>query len=77
VNFYRRHNETVAAMWHRYFLTAGPPASSEAEPAGVDLSDRPFIASVNLLSAALLEILRPFCWEALILLYLLALFTSR
>ena len=67
----------VAAMWHRGFLAVDQAAGAEAQPAGLDLTDRPFVGSVNLISAALLEILRPFCWEALILLYLLALFTSR
>ena len=64
-------------MWHRHLLTVDTTAGAGPEPSGLDLSDRPFIASVNILAVALLEILRPLCWEALILLYLLALFTSE
>jgi hypothetical protein len=64
-------------MWPRDFLNANPAAGPNDEPVGPDLSEHSFIAFVNVVSAALLEILRPFCWEALILLYLLALFTTR
>ena len=53
-----------------------PPNAGEEEPSGCDLSDRPLVATANILTVALLEILRPLCWEALVLLYLLALFTS-
>lgn len=48
-----------------------------AEPAGSDLSERPLVASINLLSVALLEIMRPFLWQSLILLYLWAQFGPR
>jgi hypothetical protein len=58
--------------------TARPTQSAgEAEPSGFDLTDRPVVASINMLSAAILEILRPFVWQSLILLYLLAQFGSR
>ncbi|HEX3536775.1 MAG TPA: hypothetical protein VHU15_08415 [Stellaceae bacterium] len=50
---------------------------SDGEPSGLDLSDRPFVAAANMVAAVLLEILRPLCWEAVILLYLLALFTAE
>jgi hypothetical protein len=50
--------------------------AAENEPFGRDLSDRPFVAFANLVSVVLMEILCPFCWEALVLLYLFALLTS-
>lgn len=63
-------------MSFRRFSTGGlPPNAGEQDPSGLDLSDGPFVATANIITAALLEILRPLCWEALILLYLLALFT--
>jgi hypothetical protein len=58
-------------------VSADPALSAaENEPFGRDLSDRPFVAFANFVSVVLMEILCPFCWEALVLLYLLALFTS-
>lgn len=38
----------------------------------IDLAEHPFIAAVNILAVALLEILGPFCWAALILLFIVA-----
>ena len=64
-------------MPHPDYAVGPAPAFPETEPAGLDLSDRPVVAAVNLLAAALLEILRPFVWQALILLYLLAQFSPN
>ena len=38
--------------------------------------DHPVIEVINILAVALMEILGPFCWAALILLFLLAEFSS-
>ena len=38
----------------------------------VNLGDHPLIALVNVLAVAAMEILGPFCWSALILLFLVA-----
>jgi len=38
----------------------------------VDLGGRPFSEIVNILAMALMEFLGPFCWAALILLFLVA-----
>jgi hypothetical protein len=46
--------------------------TAETVPIGRDLSDHPFSALANAVAAVLFEILVPFCWEALLLLYLLA-----
>jgi hypothetical protein len=32
----------------------------------IDLANRPFVAVINILAAAVMEILGPFCWAALI-----------
>ena len=64
-------------MWRPDFYAANPVSNGDSEPSGLDLSDRPFVATANMVAAVLLEILRPLCWEALILLYLLALFTAK
>jgi hypothetical protein len=61
----------------RFITRELPPNASEGQPSGLDLSDRPFVAGANILAAVVLEILRPLCWEALILLWLLALFTPE
>jgi hypothetical protein len=42
----------------------------------IDFDNRPVIAVINNLALALMEILGPFCWAALILLFLLAEFSS-
>ena len=64
-------------MWRPDFFIGNPVSSVDGEPSGLDLLDRPFVATANIIAAALLEILRPLCWEALILLYLLALATAE
>jgi hypothetical protein len=64
-------------VWRPDFSTANSLSSAEGEPSGLDLSDRPFVATANIVAAVLLEILRPLYWEALILLYFLALFTAE
>ena len=42
----------------------------------MDLANHPFIEVVNILAVALMEILGPFCWAALILLFLVAEFSA-
>jgi hypothetical protein len=48
-------------------------AEADAPPSG--LHDHPVIEVINILAVALLEILGPFCWLALILLFLVAEFS--
>jgi hypothetical protein len=48
----------------------------ETDPPAIDWADHPFIEVVNILAVALMEILGPFCWAALILLFLVAEFSS-
>jgi hypothetical protein len=42
----------------------------------IDFSNHPVIEVINNLAVALLEILGPFCWSALILLFLFAEFSA-
>jgi hypothetical protein len=42
----------------------------------IDFSGHPVIEVINILAVALFEILGPFCWLALILLFLLAEFSA-
>jgi hypothetical protein len=67
----------LSAVLRPDFYAANGVSRSDGEPSGLDLSDRPFVAAANMVAAVLLEILRPLCWEAVILLYLLALFTAE
>jgi hypothetical protein len=53
----------------------GPYSVGTGAPS-VDLVEHPVIASINVLAVALMEILGPFCWAALILLFLVAEFSS-
>jgi hypothetical protein len=43
--------------------------------ASLDRDRHPVIALINILAVALLEVLGPFCWAALILLFLVAVFS--
>ena len=42
----------------------------------IDFSNHPIIEVINILAVALFEILGPFCWSALILLFLLVEFSA-
>jgi hypothetical protein len=42
-----------------------------------DLSNHPVIEFINLLAVALMEVLGPFCWAALILLFFIAEFSPN
>jgi hypothetical protein len=50
--------------------------SAESAVPLIDFSNHPVIEVINNLAVALFEILGPFCWAALILLFLFAEFTA-
>ena len=49
--------------------------SAESVAPLIDFSNHPVIEVINILAVVLFEILGPFCWSALILLFLLAEFS--
>ena len=50
--------------------------SAERDVPLIDFSNHPVIEVINILAVALFEILGPFCWLTLILLFLLAEFSA-
>jgi len=50
--------------------------SAESDVPRIDFSDHPVIEVINILAVALFEILGPFCWSAVILLFLFAEFSA-
>ena len=50
--------------------------SAESDAPHIDFSNQPVIEVINILAVALFEILGPFCWLTLILLFLLAEFSA-
>lgn len=49
---------------------------AETGAPAIDLPNRPFVEAVNILAVPVMEILGPFCWAALILLFLVTEFSS-
>jgi hypothetical protein len=62
-------------MPYRDFDDALGLRPAEAAAPSLDWDRHPVIAVINILAVAVMEVLGPFCWMALILLFLVAVFS--